>query len=671
MKARKKQAMEKQILKSHAGKERGYKISVNYNRDGEPCNVYVKKSVRTATGSTSVTISILGKYSDFRDEDEIVRKANEAYARWKREKGTATVVFSEEADCVDDDVRLGSVYISHFLNELGILQKLGALKGETKSKYRFDLSSVARALICSQILDPGSKRHMYLSDSGIPFPDEVALQHVYRSLDVLARHSDEINAYSYKRIRKLMGKDTKLYFYDCTNFYYTQGSEGELLGMKKSKEGIFAPLVQMGLLIDEWGFIVGMLVFKGNRNEQPTLSEQIAAINPHIPMENIVVCTDAGLCSFSNKMYLSKECRAYITTQPIAGTTVPDYVKAWVVNDSGFRDSEGKEEKASDLKRKYEEAVAAGNHAEADRILSRTVYKDAWFMLSVKKRVAEKGKGRRRKWTETDFDPKTDDAKDDENTDYSVTYSKETYTEKETEGKAGIFSRLLVSFSMKYYLLQKRELDEKRRKARELAGSGKRLDAIPKELRGFLDCDHATSEGEVAEEQLVTVDEEAFDEAERYLGYYVQATNLGDSAKDLYLASRMRWQIEYCFRTMKTNLNCFPIYLKTKDHVIGHFTVVCLALQTLRYMMYRLYQEEGHRTEKLGRADGSIVTMDSVIAELRNMTGRKFFAKEGYYFINGSKKTDMSTLMAKAFKLSLTKQVLRIDRLEEYSGLKL
>ena len=93
MKARKKQAMEKQILKSHEGKERGYKISVNYNRDGEPCNVYVKKSVRTATGSTSVTISILGKYSDFRDEDEIVRKANEAYARWKREKGTATVVF--------------------------------------------------------------------------------------------------------------------------------------------------------------------------------------------------------------------------------------------------------------------------------------------------------------------------------------------------------------------------------------------------------------------------------------------------------------------------------------------------------------------------------------------------------------------------------------------------
>lgn len=133
----------------------------------------------------------------------------------------------------------------------------------------------------------------------------------------------------------------------------------------------------------------------------------------------------------------------------------------------------------------------------------------------------------------------------------------------------------------------------------------------------------------------------------------------------------MRWQIEYCFRTMKTNLDCFPVYLTTSSHIVGHFTVVCLALQTLRYMMYRLYQEEGHATEKLGRAEGSAVTMDSVIDELRSMTGRKFFAKEGYYFINGCRKNDMNVLMAKAFGLSLTKQVLKIDRLEEYSGLKL
>lgn len=663
--------MEKQILKNHPAKERGYKLSVNYGRDGSPGNVYVKKSVRTGTGSTSVTLAILGKYSDFRDEAEIVSRANEAYDRWKQEKGRATVVFSEDLDCVNDDVHLGNIYISHFLNELGILQKFDTLKGETKSKYRFDLRSIAGKLICSQILNPGSKRHVYLSGDGVPLPDGVKLQHVYRALDIIARHSDEINAYSYMRVRKLMKKDTKLYFYDCTNFYYTQGSEGELLGMKKSKEGIFAPLVQMGLLIDEWGFIVGMLIFKGNRNEQPTLTEQIAAIDPHIPMSNIIVCTDAGLCSFSNKMYLSKNGRAYVTTQPIAGKTVPDYVKEWVTNDAGFTDSDGKQAKIADLMKEYDDAVDAGDVGKAKAVLAKTVYKDAWFKLDVKKRTAVKGKGKNLKWVEEEFDPKTDPAKAEEGTEYEVKYCNETYTAKEIKGKAGIFSRLLVSFSMKYYLYQKKELEERRRRAAELAGSGRKLDSVPKELKGFLNCDHATAEGEAAEKQVLSINEKAFAEAEKYLGYYVQATNLGDPAKDLYQASRMRWQIEYCFRTMNTNLDCFPVYLTTSSHIVGHFTVVCLALQTLRYMMYRLYQEEGHATEKLGRAEGSAVTMDGVIDELRRMTGRKFFAKEGYYFINGCRKNDMNVLMAKAFRLSLTKQVLKIDRLEEYSGLKL
>lgn len=122
---------------------------------------------------------------------------------------------------------------------------------------------------------------------------------------------------------------------------------------------------------------------------------------------------------------------------------------------------------------------------------------------------------------------------------------------------------------------------------------------------------------------------------------------------------------------MKTNLDCFPVYLTTSSHIVGHFTIVCLRSRRSAILMYRLYQEEGHATEKLGRAEGSTVTMGSVIDELRRMTGRKFFTKEGYYFINGCKKNDMSVLMAKAFRLSLTKQVLRIDRLEEYSGLKL
>ncbi len=664
--------MEKPILNDREDKIRGYKISVNVMKDGSEGCVYLKKSIRKANGAcTSCSIANLGMKKDLGDDGNIIRLANEAYRRWKEKTGKATVIFSEDLDCEEGDIQLGKVYIFHFLQELGIMQKLDSLKGEKRSKYQFSLKNVVATLICSQILNPGSKRHMFLSDETIPFPEDVKLQHIYRALDILALHHDEINAYSYKRIRELAGKKTKVYFFDCTNFYYTQGSEGELLGFKKSKEGIYAPLVQMGLLIDEWGYLVGMIIFRGNRNEQGSLEEQVRKIEPHVNMQSVTVCTDAGLCSFTNKMLLSQKGRAYITTQPITGKFVPDHIKSWVTTDNGFKDSNGNDKKVANLKERFEKAQENGDYAEMNRILSQTIYKDAWFELSVTKRKATREKGKNRKWTEVPFDRENDSFREDEDTEYKISYSKNAYKASEiTSGKA-IYSRLLVSFSMKYYLFQKKELEEKRKMAERIVGENRRLDSIPKELRGFMKCEHATGDGEVAEEQVCSIDEEGFREAEKYLGYYVQATNLGDRCHEIYETSRMRWQIEYCFRSMKSSLDCRPIYLSTENHIVGHFTVVFLALQTMRYMMYKLYGEEGHRDVVLGRAEDSIVTIDSFLEELRNMRGRRFHAQEGYDFINGSKKNDMNILMAKAFKLSLTKQVLNIEKLESYCGMKI
>lgn len=662
--------MERQILKDHEGKKKGFKISVGLSKDGKEGNVYVKKTIRKDGASTSCNIANLGPKASLGSDENIVALANEAYAKWRNELGKATVLFSESEECENSEVSLGQVYIYHFLKELGILGKLDALKGEKKSKYRFSLKDVVGALICSQILNPGSKRHMYLSENTLPFPDRVSLQHVYRSLDVLARHSDEINAYSYRKVKELSGKRSKVYFYDCTNFYYTQGSEGELLGMKKSKEGIFAPLVQMGLLIDEWGFIVGMVIFKGNRNEQGSLREQIERISPHMDVEKITVCTDAGLCSFSNKMLLSQNGRSYITTQPIAGKFVPESVKAWVIGESGFRNAKNRAKTPESLKRMYENAVERQDFDSIRSVLSETVFKDAWFGLTVTKRTATKNGGRNRKWVESGCRP-GDSIEEREDVEYRIGYSEKTYESRDKVPGGGFHTRLLVSFSMKYYVYQKRELEEKRKMAERLIRDSKKLDSVPKELRGYMNCVNATDKGEVADEQVCSINEEAFAEAEKYLGYYVQATNLGDSVRELYEVSRMRWQIEYCFRTMKTCLDSRPIYLTTEEHIRGHFTVVCLALQTLRFMMYRLYREEGHATEKLGRADGSMATADAVLEELRNMRGRRFHAQEGYDFINGARKNDMNILMTKAFGMSLTKQVLKIEKLEEFSGMKI
>lgn len=662
--------MEKQILKDNKNKLKGFKISVGISKDGTEGNVYVKKTIRKSGVSTSCNIANLGKKSSLGSDDEIVKLANAAFLNWKKGEGQATVIFNADEECENKDIYLGQIYIYHFLNELGLLEKFNSLKGEKKSKYKFDFKAVTGALICSQILNPGSKRYMYLSDKTLPFPSDISLHHVYRALDILSKHSDEINAYSYNKIKKLSNNKSTIYFYDCTNFYYTQGSDGSLLGMKKSKEGIFAPLVQMGLLIDEWGYLVGMIIFKGNSNEQGSLKEQIEKISPHVNMEEVTICTDAGLCSFSNKVYLSKKGRSYITTQPVTGKSVPKHIKDWVISEKGFKNSKKVDKTVQDLKNRYEQAKAEENYQDMKSILSETIYKDAWYGLEITKRTATQSKGQRKQWIESKCDLKSDlEEKDD--VEFKISFSNEPLNGPNDVKLGNFYTRLLVSFSMKYYLFQKAELEELRKKAEKIIKESKKLDSVPKDLRGYLDCVSATENGEVAEEQCCSINEAAFAEAEKYLGYYVQATNLINPTEELYQVSRMRWQIEYCFRTMKSCLDSRPIYLTTENHIKGHFTIVFLALQTLRYMMYKLYKQEGYKTEKLGRAKDSIVTVDSVLEELRHLKGRKFHAQEGYDFINGSKKNDMNILMSKAFGLSLTKQVLKIENLEEYSGVKL
>lgn len=656
-------------------RKNGYSIVSSNEKEDSP--IYVKVSVRNEKGvSTSKSIAILGRRSSFASQEEIQRKAAEAYEAWRKANSgnVATVVLDCEKESDFPTVHLGRLYIAKYLRELGIVGKLGNLKGEKRSKYKFDLASIVETLIESQILCPGSKRKEFLSEKGIGFGKEVSLHDVYRALDVLAAHSAEINAYSYKKIKECSGKKTNVYYYDCTNFYYTQGSEGELLGTKKAKEGMVAPLVQMGLLIDEWGYLVGMVIFEGKGSEQPSLEEQIKQISDHVSMSSVVVCTDAGLCSFRNKMLLSRDGRAYITTQPVLGTAVPAMVKDYVALDSNLRTSGGTEMSVQRLKEEYEKAVADGNEGEMKRLRNITLFKDAWFELSVVKRTATKEKGKkRRKWTEREADLSEDDASDaGEDVQYVVTYERKGGgPDERPKGKNRFFSRLLVSFSLKYWLLQTAELRQKRERIEALAKSRARLDGLPKELRGYAKVDKATEQGEVAEIQVISVDEKAFEEAERFAGYYVQATNLGDPAQELYATSRMRWQIEYCFRTMKTNIDARPIYLTKTEHIKGHFTVVFLALQTLRYMMYELYSAEGNRDVVLGRADGSIVTVDAVMEELRSMNGRILPTQEGRKIVLGAQKNDLNKLMAKAFGLSLTKQFLKIDVLEKYSGLKI
>ena len=64
---------------------------------------------------------------------------------------------------------------------------------------------------------------------------------------------------------------------------------------------------------------------------------------------------------------------------------------------------------------------------------------------------------------------------------------------------------------------------------------------------------------------------------------YVQ-TCFDDDVADILKVSEGRWQIEDCFRTMKTDFEARPVYLNREDRIKAHFLTCFLALLHFRLL---------------------------------------------------------------------------------------
>lgn len=75
-----------------------------------------------------------------------------------------------------------------------------------------------------------------------------------------------------------------------------------------------------------------------------------------------------------------------------------------------------------------------------------------------------------------------------------------------------------------------------------------------------------------------TLDESKIAEEEKYDGYYAVATNLADPAKDIFAVSQKRYQIEDCFRIIKTNFDGRPVNHRLAERIRAHFLICYTAL---------------------------------------------------------------------------------------------
>ena len=159
-------------------------------------------------------------------------------------------------------------------------------------------------------------------------------------------------------------------------------------------------------------------------------------------------------------------------------------------------------------------------------------------------------------------------------------YKEEPYTAKK------LHQRLIITYSPKYAAYQKAVRAEQISRAEKMVASGslKKQRRNPNDPARFVNRIAVTKEGEKADVHYY-LDLDKIAEEEKYDGLYAVCTDLlDDKVSEILKVSEGRWQIEDCFRTMKTDFNARPIYVSREDRIRAHFLTCFLALLVFRLL---------------------------------------------------------------------------------------
>lgn len=167
--------------------------------------------------------------------------------------------------------------------------------------------------------------------------------------------------------------------------------------------------------------------------------------------------------------------------------------------------------------------------------------------------------------------------------DAGLYYKDEPYTPKK------LHQRLIITYSPKYARYQKTIRDAQVDRAEKMIASGntKKQRKNPNDPARFIGTVAATENGEVAKIHSF-LDENKIANEEQYDGLYAVCTDLlDDEVNDILKVSEGRWQIEECFRIMKSDFSARPVYLQNENRIKAHFLLCFLAL-----LIYRILEKK-------------------------------------------------------------------------------
>lgn len=559
-------------------------MRLKVSRSKNAASLYVTKTIYEGKKQRTITVEKLGTEKELREklggEDPYVwaRQYIDKLNKQEKAQNREIILKFKQSKLIPLNVQRSFNGGYLFLQSIYHSLKLDEICDVISDKYKFtyDLNSILSRLLYGRILFPSSKLNTFEESAKLLEPPHFELQHVYRALDVLCKEDAFIQSELYKNSKLLSKRNDQVLFYDCTNFFFEIEQEENLKQYGPSKEHRPNPIVEMGLFMDGDGIPLAFSIHPGNKNEQQTLIPLEQQIMKDFQHAKFIVCTDAGLSSTANRKFNNKNGRAFITTQSIK--KLKKHLKEWCLKPTGWT-LEGFETDKQGKPITFDIRELETDTKLAKKLQNSTFYKERWI-------------------------------KED-----------------------GLEQKLIVTFSLKYKYYQQSIRERQVKRAEKMLDSN--LSTLKKhhqnDCKRFIKETGVTPNGEIADKKVYELDQSIIDQEAAYDGFYAVCTNLDEKPPQIAKINHSRWEIEECFRIMKTDFRSRPAYVRTNARIQAHFMTCFLSLILFRYLEKALdYQ----------------YTCEDILDTLREMD---FFLAAGEGYIPTYTRTELTDSLHGAF----------------------
>ncbi len=216
---------------------------------------------------------------------------------------------------------LGTVWAIEALWErLGVGPTLRAVAKHDQVKVPYERALLA--MTANRLCEPESKLGVWgrwLDSVHLPSCAGLKLPQMYEAMDLLHRHSAEVEEKVFFHTADLFNLTVDLVFYDTTTIsfsidYEDEDSEEKGLGLRKygeSKEGTWTAQVVVALAVTRQGLPVRSWVFPGNTTDVKTV-ERVRKDLRGWKLGRALFVADAGMNSLENREELARACGKYV-----------------------------------------------------------------------------------------------------------------------------------------------------------------------------------------------------------------------------------------------------------------------------------------------------------------------------------------------------------------------